>query len=145
KGVLRTVLMLIVPVLLLLGGGYYWLASGGKVSTDDAQVKQDIVSVSPQVNGQIVQVLVRNGARVTRGQLLFRIDPQPYRVALEQAEAQLAAARLQTTQLRTQATGTGGDIVGSQANLEIKQNAFARQQALLNQGFTTRAEYEDTL
>ncbi len=145
KGVLRTVLMLIVPVLLLLGGGYYWLASGGKVSTDDAQVKQDIVSVSPQVNGQIVQVLVRNGARVTRGQLLFRIDPQPYRVALEQAEAQLAAARLQTTQLRTQAAGTGADITGEQANLAIKRNALGRQQALLNQGFTTRADYEDAL
>ena len=47
----------------MLGGGYYWLTSGGSVSTDDAQVKQDIVSVSPQVNGQIVQVFVRNGAR----------------------------------------------------------------------------------
>ena len=48
------ILMLIVPALLLLGGGYYWLTSGGSVSTDDAQVKQDIVSVSPQVNGPIV-------------------------------------------------------------------------------------------
>ncbi|MFL6766223.1 MAG: biotin/lipoyl-binding protein, partial [Sphingomicrobium sp.] len=80
----RTVLMLIVPLLLVLAGGYYWLTSGGSVSTDDAQVKQDIVSVSPQVNGQVVQVFVRNGARVKRGDLLFRIDPQPYRVALEQ-------------------------------------------------------------
>src|SRR6476659_4593060 len=92
----KTVLMLIGPALLLITGGYYWLTSGGSVSTDDAQVKQDIVSVSPQTNGQIVQVYVRNGAQVKRGQLLFRIDPQPYRVALEQAEAQLANARLQT-------------------------------------------------
>ncbi len=75
------------------------------MSTDDAQVKQDIVSVSPQVNGQIVQVFVRNGAQVKRGDLLFRIDPQPYRVALEQAEAQLATARLQTQVLRTTAAG----------------------------------------
>jgi membrane fusion protein (multidrug efflux system) len=137
--------MLIVPALLLLGGGYYWLTSGSSVSTDDAQVKQDIVSVSPQVNGQVVQVFVRDGARVKRGDLLFRIDPQPYRVALEQAEAQLANARLQTTQLRTQAAGTGADIVGEQANLAIKRNALARQQALLKQGFTTRAAYEDAL
>jgi membrane fusion protein (multidrug efflux system) len=90
-----------------------------------------------------VQVFVRNGARVKRGDLLFRIDPKPYRVALEQAEAQLSAAKLQTTQLRTQAAGTGGDIIGSEANLEIKQNAFARQQALLKQGFTTRSDYDD--
>ncbi|HEX6072109.1 MAG TPA: HlyD family secretion protein [Sphingomicrobium sp.] len=145
KGLLRTVLMLIVPALLLIGGGYYWLTSGGSVSTDDAQVKQDIVSVSPQVTGQVVQVFVRDGARVRRGDLLFRIDPRTYRVALEQAEAQLAAARLQTTQLRTQAAGTGADIVGEKANLQIKRNAFARQQALLKQGFTTRSDYDDAL
>jgi membrane fusion protein, multidrug efflux system len=145
KRSLRTIIMLIVPALLLLTGGYYWLTSGGSVSTDDAQVKQDIVSVSPQVTGPIQQVFVRNGARVTRGQLLYRIDPAPFRVALEQAEAQLASAKLQTTQLRTQATGTGADIVGSQANLKIKQNAFARQAALLKQGFTTRADYEDAM
>src|SRR6476661_2346244 len=143
KGWVKTFFMLIVPLLLIIGGGYYWLTSGGSVSTDDAQVKQDIVSVSPQVNGQVVQVFVRNGARVHRGDLLFRVDPQPYRVALEQAQAQLAAARLQTTQLRTQAAGTGGDIVGSEANLQIKKNAFARQQALLKQGFTTRSDYDD--
>ena len=143
KRFLRPILMFIVPALLLLGGGYYWLTSGGSVSTDDAQVKQDIVSVSPQVTGQVVQALVRNGAQVKRGQLLFRIDPQPFRVALEQAEGQLAAARLATTQLRTQAAGTGGDIIGSDANLKIKQNALARQQALLKQGFTTHADYDD--
>ena len=145
KGSLRTILMLIVPALLLLAGGYYWLTSGGSVSTDDAQVKQDIVSVSPQVNGQVVEVHVRNGAKVKRGDLLFRIDPQPYRVALEQAEAQLANARLQTTVLQTTAAGTSGDITGAQANLAIKRNAFARQAALLKQGFTTKSDYEDAM
>jgi membrane fusion protein (multidrug efflux system) len=142
---MRTIFMLIVPALLLIGGGYYWLTSGGSVSTDDAQVKQDIVSVSAQVTGPVQQVFVRNGSRVNRGQLLFRIDPAPFRVALENAEAQLAAAKLQTTQLVTQAAGTGADITGSQANLAIKQNALGRQQALLKQGFTTRADYEDAL
>ena len=129
KGALRTFLMLIVPALLIVGGGYYWLTSGGSVSTDDAQIKQDIVSVSPQVNGQVVEVLVRNGMQVKKGDLLYKIDPQPYQVALEQAQAQLAAARLQTTQLHTQAAGTGADITGEQANLAIKRNALARQQA----------------
>jgi len=145
KGALKTVLMLIVPALLLIGGGYYWLTSGGSVSTDDAQIKQDIVSVSSQVNGPISQVFVKNGARVKRGDILFRIDPAPYQVALEQAQGQLAAAKLQTTQLRTQAAGTGADITGEQANLAIKQNALARQQALLKQGFTTRSAYDDAL
>jgi membrane fusion protein (multidrug efflux system) len=142
---LKTLVMLIVPALLLLAGGYYWMTGGKSVGTDDAQVKQDIVSVSPQVNGPVVQVFVKDGSRVKRGDLLFRIDPAPYQVALEQAQAQLAAARLQTTQLHTQAAGTGADITGAQANLAIKRNALGRQQALLRKGFTTRADYEDAL
>jgi membrane fusion protein (multidrug efflux system) len=145
KRFVRPVVMFIVPALLILIGGYYWFSSGGSVSTDDAQLKQDIVSVSAQVNGPVIEVRVRNGAQVKQGDLLYRIDPAPYRVALEQAQAQLAAARLATTQLRTQAAGTGADITGSQANLQIKRNALARQQALLKQGFTTRSDYDDAL
>jgi membrane fusion protein (multidrug efflux system) len=145
KSALKTILMLVVPALLIVGGAYYWLTSGGSVSTDDAMIKQDIVSVSAQVTGPIEQVFVKNGAHVKRGDVLFRIDPQPYQVALEQAQAQLAAARLQTTQLQTQAAGTGADITGEQANLAIKQNALGRQQALLKQGFTTRSDYDDAL
>jgi membrane fusion protein (multidrug efflux system) len=145
KGSLKTILMLIVPALLIIGGAYYWLTSGGSVGTDDAFVKQDIVSVSAQVTGPISQVFVRNGSEVKKGDILFKIDPAPFQVALENAQAQLAAAQLQTTQLRTQAAGTGADITGSEANLKIKQNALGRQQALLKQGFTTRADYEDAL
>jgi membrane fusion protein (multidrug efflux system) len=143
RRLLRNVLMLIVPLLLIIGGGYYWLASGGSVSTDDAAIKQDIVSVSAQVNGPIIQVAVRNGQSVRQGDLLFRIDPAPYRVALEQAQAQLSAAQLQNQLLRTQKTGTGADIVGSEADLAIKQRALARQTTLLKEGFTTRSAYDD--
>ena len=130
--------MLIVPALLMLGGGYYWLTSGGSVSTDDAQVKQDIVSVSPQVNGRSSQVFVKNGAQVKRGDLLFRIDPAPFRVALEQAQAQLAAAQLQTHAAADAGRRAPAPTSSAQqANLAIKRNALARQQALLKQGFTT--------
>ena len=141
----RIAMMLIVPLLIVGGLVYYFFAGAGTVSTDNAAVKQDIVSVSAQVNGPIVDVRVKNGDHVKRGDVLYRIDPGSYRVALEQAQAQLAAAKLQTTQLRTQATGTGADITGAQANLEIKRNALGRQQALLKRGFTTRADYEDAL
>jgi membrane fusion protein (multidrug efflux system) len=141
----RIGMMLIVPLLILVGILYYFFAGAGSVSTDNAAVKQDIVSVSAQVNGPIVDVRVKNGDRVKRGDLLFRIDPDSYRVALEQAQAQLAAAKLQTAQLNTQAAGTGADITGAQANLEIKRNALSRQQALLKQGFTTRTDYDDAL
>jgi membrane fusion protein (multidrug efflux system) len=90
----RLLLIWIVPVLILLGVLGYWLMSGDSVSTDNAAVKQDIVSVSAQVNGPVVEVAVKNGVQVKRGDILFRIDPAPYQVALEQAQGQLAAAHL---------------------------------------------------
>jgi len=138
-------IMLAVPALILAFGLYMWLSSGTSVSTDDARVKQDIVSVSPLVNGPIAKVYVKNGARVKRGQLLFEIEPAQFNVALEQAEAQMAAAQLETSKLRTQAAGTSADITGASANLQIKRNALARQQALLKRGFTTRADYDDAM
>ena len=102
-----------------------------RVETDNAAVKQDIVSVSAQVNGPVIEVRSKNGDNVKRGDVLFRIDPAPFQVALEQAEAQLAAARLQTSQLRTQAAGTGADITGAQANLaDQAQCACRARQAL---------------
>jgi len=141
----RTILLLIVPLLLVLVGAYMWLTSGGSESTDNAQVKTDIVSVTAQVTGPVIRVPVHNGQHVNRGDVLFVIDPAPFKVALEQAEAQLAAAKLQTSQLKTQAAGTGADITGAQANLAIKRNALNRQSALLKQGFTTRVDYDDAL
>jgi len=137
--------MLSVPLLLLAAGLFYWLTSGDSVSTDDARIKQDIVSVSPLVNGHVSRILVKDGSQVKKGDLLFEIDPAPYRVALAEAEARLAAARLQTTQLRTQSVGTAADITGASADLAIKRNALSRQEALLKRGFTTKAEYEDAL
>lgn len=141
----RIILMLVVPLMILLIGAYFWLNSGKTVGTDNAYVKQDITSISTQVGGPVVEVGVREGQKVKRGDVLFRIDPAPLQVALANAEAQVAAARLQTVQLRTQAAGTNGDIVGGQANLAITQRALARQNQLLAQGFTTRAAHDDAL
>lgn len=141
----RHLLMFGVPLLIAAAGLFFWLTGGDSVSTDNAAVKQDIVAVSAQIVGPVSEVAVKNGDKVKRGDLLFRIDPAPYRVALEQAEAQLAAAHLQTVQLRTQAAGTGADIVGAQADLDIRRRALARQAALLGRGFTTRADYDDAV
>ena len=141
----RTILLLAVPLLILLIGAYFWLNGGKTVGTDNAYVKQDITSISTQVSGPIAEVGVREGQRVKQGDILFRIDPAPLEIALANAEAQVAAARLQMVQLRTQATGTNGDIVGAEANLAITQRALLRQNQLLAQGFTTRAAYDDAV
>ena len=141
----RIVLMLLVPLLLLIGGAWMWWSGQGEVSTDNAQVKQDITSVGAQVTGPIAEVLVKEGQQVQAGQLLFRIDPAPYRVALLSAEAQLAAATLAERQVVTAAAGTSSDISGAQAQLTINERTLARQAELLRQGFTTRVRYDEAL
>jgi membrane fusion protein (multidrug efflux system) len=141
----RLVLMLSVPLLLALIGGYMWLTSGRYVSTDNAYVQLDKVTVSAEVAGPIREVLVRENQRVRRGDVLFRIDPAPFRIALAQAEAQLHAAQVQVARAETEIAGTGADIEGAQANLGFTQRALARQQELLSRGFTTRARYDEAL
>lgn len=72
-------LMFGVPLALLVGGGWYWLTSGGAVSTDNAYVQMDKVSIAAEVGGRITEVAVRDGQMVDKGQLLFRIDGEPMR------------------------------------------------------------------
>src|ERR1044071_8460145 len=58
--------------------------------TDDATVRANFVGVAPQVNGHIVELHVRDNQLVKEGDLLFLIDPRPYKIALERARATLA-------------------------------------------------------
>jgi membrane fusion protein (multidrug efflux system) len=141
----RMILMISVPLMILAVGLFLWLSGGKSVSTDNAYVKQDVTAISTQVNGPVVEVLVDENQHVNRGDILYRIDPAPFEAALHAAQAQLAAARLQTNELVVQAQGTGGDIVGAQANLSIAQRALDRQASLMKRGFTTRADYDDAL
>ncbi len=142
---LRLVLMLSVPLLIAAVGLYLWLGSGRYVATDNAYVQQDKVSVSAEVAGPVVEVLVRENQRVKRGDLLFRIDPRPYRIALEQAEAQIAAAQVSVHRLEAESAGTNADIQGADANVGFAQRAFERQAELMRRGFTTRARYDEAL
>jgi membrane fusion protein (multidrug efflux system) len=140
---LRLILMLSVPLILLLVGGYFYLTSGRYVSTDNAYVQQDMVSVAPEVQGIVTEVFVHENQQVHRGDLLFRIDPRPFRIALAQAEAQIAAAEVQVNQLEARSAGTGADIAGAQANLAYQQREFGRLQDLMRQGWITRTRFDE--
>jgi len=140
---LRLILMLSVPLLLLLVGGYFWLTSGRYVSTDNAYVQQDMVSVAPEVQGIVTEVFVHENQQVHRGDLLFRIDPRPFRIALANAEAQIAAAGVQVNQLQARVAGTGADISGAQDNLAYQQREFDRLSGLMRQGWITRTRYDE--
>ena len=83
SSLLRRLLMWAGPGLMALVGGYFWLSSGRYVDTDNAYVKADKVQISSEVAGRVLDVDIRDNQVVNVGDLLFRIDPAPYRIALE--------------------------------------------------------------
>ena len=92
--------MLAVPLLLAAGGSYFWLTGGRYQETENANLRQARVTIASEAAGRIVEVDVADNAPVKAGDTLFVVDPEPYRIALSQADAALAAARLNVEQLR---------------------------------------------
>lgn len=137
----RLVALISVPLLIVAVGAYVWLTSGRFVSTDNAYVQQDKVSVSADVGGRIVGVSAHENQHVNKGDLLFRIDPEPYQIAVEQARAALANAQVAVQTLKTEYQGKGADIQGARIAIQAAQEDYDRQEALMKRGFTTRASY----
>lgn len=142
KSMIRLLLMISVPFILIVFGLGYWLMTRGTISTDNAYVHQDIVSVSSDVSGRIVAVAVHENQQVKAGDLLFRVDPEPYRVALAQADAQIAAAQVNVGELSTIYQGTGVDIAKAEADISFAQKDYDRQRELAASGFTTKARLD---
>jgi membrane fusion protein (multidrug efflux system) len=138
----RLALMLAVPLVLLIGGLIYWQSLQGKVSTDNAYLKQDMVGVSAEVVGKIVEVAVHEGDRVKAGDLLFRIDPEPYRLQIREASAAIATAQANVTTLSNAPELTNVDIAAAREDIAFAQATLERQEALWKRGFTTKADYE---
>ncbi len=138
----KLVLMTSVPVILGIGAGAYYLANNHYVSTDNAYVQQDKVSVSAEVGGRIVQVAVKENQRVEAGDLLFSVDPQPFQIAVAQADAAISSAQAKVTGLETAYETTGSDIEAARQNLAFSLTEWKRQSDLLQSGFTTRARMD---
>jgi membrane fusion protein (multidrug efflux system) len=138
----RLAIMVAVPLLLIVVGGYFWLSGGRYVSTDNAYVSQDKVTVTAEVSGRISEVAVAENQTVHRGDLLFRIDPQPFDIAKRQADAAVAAARLQVEQMRSNYSLAMASLKTAEDNLDYQQRAFDRQQDLLNRGVASRADFD---
>jgi membrane fusion protein (multidrug efflux system) len=139
---LRPVLMVLGPLLVAVTGFYVWIGSRDSVSTDNAYLQQDKVSISADVNGRVVEVLVRESQAVKRGDVLIRIAPQPFQIALDQANAAVAEARLQVAGLREGTIGKESDVVGKREAVAFARIDLQRQQDLLKEGFTTRARLQ---
>lgn len=138
----RWAIMLIVPLALAIGGWFYWQSLQGKVSTDNAYIKQDMVSVSAEVGGPIAEVLVKDGDDVQAGQLLFRIDPEPFRLQIAEANAAIAGAQANVIALSNSSDLSGTDIAAARSDVGFAQARFERVKALRDRGFSTKADYE---
>ena len=143
RGWLRLGLMLSVPLLIAVAAGYFYLVSGRYVSTDDAYVQADIAQVSSDVPGRVIEVDVHDNEKVQPGQVLFRLDDRNYRIAVEQAKAELASARLQIDSLRANYREKLADQKQVQDTLSYELREFARQQELLGEHVTSQSKFDE--
>jgi membrane fusion protein, multidrug efflux system len=138
----RIALMASVPLLLVAGVGYYYVINDHFVTTDNAYVQQDKVSISAEVGGRIIQVGVHENQIVKPGDMLFRLDPEPYNIAIAQADAAIAAAQVKVVGLATDLQTKGIDIESAREDVRFFEQDYRRQSELMQRGFTTRARLE---
>jgi membrane fusion protein, multidrug efflux system len=135
-------LMLSIPALLAGGAYYYYRTNDHFITTDNAYVQQDKLSISTEIGGRIIEVAVRENQLVKAGDLLFKIDPANFRIALAQAEASIAAAQVKVVTLQTDLGNTGVDIASAREDVAFFTEEYRRQSALMERGFTTKARLQ---
>ena len=116
----------------VLGGGYLYLDHAEHFqSTDDAFIAARQISLAPKVSGYLTAVPVTDNQHVAAGDVIARIDDRDYRIALEQAEAQVGAARASIENIEAQLNVQQAQISANQAQVDQTQAAlvFAQQQA----------------
>ena len=138
----RLALMFSLPIVLLAVGAYFWMTGGRTVSTDNAQINAHAVEISSEIAGRVAHVYVGENQSVKKGDLLFRIDPAPYRIALMEAEAAVGNAQLTVAQLRSAYHARQADTQKSMSDVSLARDTYRRQQELLARGFTTRASFD---
>jgi membrane fusion protein, multidrug efflux system len=139
---LRYLVMLIVPMMLAVTGYYFWSHRGEFAVTDNAYVQQTKLSVAPETGGRIIEVFVKENDTVKAGDLLFRIDPQPYQLAIAGAQAAIANAQVQVTTLDSGYQAATVDIGAASEDIAFAQATFERQRKLMERGFTTKADFD---
>jgi membrane fusion protein (multidrug efflux system) len=139
---LRRPLLVAIPVIMAVIGGATYLGEEPYVSTDDAFIRAEKFSVNARVSGQVVEIGVKDNQRVHKGQLLFRIDPQPYQIAVDQAEARLATARLGIGTLKATYRQQLAELQSARDSAEYDEREYDRKKALAASDFTSKSSYE---
>src|ERR1700730_18676417 len=138
---IRRALFALLPLALIAGS--IWYVTGGKVmSTDDAYVEADTVGISTDVPGIVQEIDVANNQHVDPGQVLYRLDPNQFQIALDNAKANLAQTALTIDAMKQDYTRMLSDATAQQAQVELDQATYDRYAALVPSGATTKANYD---
>ncbi|HTV27515.1 MAG TPA: HlyD family secretion protein [Xanthobacteraceae bacterium] len=138
---IRWSLFALLPLVLIIGG--YWYVTGGQImSTDDAYLEADKVGISTDVAGIVKDVDVKENEQVTAGQVLYRLDPLQFQIALDNAKANLAQTALSIEAMKQDYARMVSDIAAQQAQVNLDQTNFDRATMLLRSGTTTQAAYD---
>ena len=135
----RRPLLILGPVALIVGALVLYLATGRYVTEEDAYVQAVNVSISPQVAGQVVTIAAKSNTAVRKDDSLFNLDPEPYRIALANAEAQLGVARDQARTLAETYRSRLKQIDQAKATADYAQTNYERQQHLFDTDAAPRA------
>lgn len=143
KQLLRWGLMAGGVVAVVIGGGFYWLSGGRWVDTDDAYVQADSMTLSTDVSGIVTAIPVREGQAVTKGDILFSLDPQKFQIALDNARADLAQVRLNIEAMKADYQAAMRDTGAKQQQVNADQATYDRYASLVKQHAVTQQETDD--
>lgn len=139
----RLVLMLAVPALVAGGAGYWFLSGAGVETTENANLRQAHIPVAASIGGRVTKMAVTELQHVKAGDVLFTVDDQPYKLALAQAEAALAAARLQVAQLKAGFDQSAAQAKLAEDNATFQGHELDRKEALAGKGVATVTDLDD--
>ncbi|MDF1759890.1 MAG: HlyD family secretion protein [Coxiellaceae bacterium] len=126
KKTIKFSVSILVVIMLVLVGYVYWHHGKLYPSTSDAYVQANLVNIAPRVSGRVSQTLAENNKFVAKGQLLFSIDPQPYQIAVNKAQATLDQT-IQEVKALEKAVNTAKAILAERkAELIIAQQNYKR-------------------
>jgi membrane fusion protein (multidrug efflux system) len=131
-----------VPALVLAGALTVWLQGGRYASTENAFVKADITQVASEVPGRISDVRIRDHAVVAAGDVLLRLDPAAYQLAVAKAEAELDSARAAVEQLKVSLHEIRAEATEAENKLWYLQTQAKRHRDLSGRGVTSTARVE---
>ncbi len=141
RGLVRPLLFALLPVALVVGG-YDYVTGGQVMSTDNAYVQARSLGVSTDVSGTVAAIEVHDNQHVDKGQVLFRLRSDSFRIAIEGAEAQLGTVRNQVLTLQASYKQSVSQIAQAKADLPFYEATFKRQQDLLSNNFASKAAYD---